>query len=342
MKRSKAILEKVTACLIAAAVMLTFPLSTISAEEVYEASDSEADNTSESGYEVGKTYSVEASLSCYVNAMGGVEFGSGIMRGMTFTVDENGQIYATIKLGTGTGNIYTVDFVAFIDPIAHPGFYTAAGALNKSDVTYTISTNSAQNSDGQLINYVDSMTFPIDSVRSSYYLYLYVNSNVMGVQFCNGTGSSGSGYPNVLTPYRAVLTVNWDSASEGSSVTTERSSTVIYDTGDIINAFEVEIPAIIQVDPSTKKAVYTIQAAESFSLPEGKVVTVSAEDSGLLRNESINDTVVFENELSASTLRQSGDTIVGHLTVTGNPVTSEKYTGTLHFTISLDDAQDTQ
>lgn len=37
------------------------------------------------------TYSVDATLSCYVNAMGGIEFGAPLLTGSTIKVDANGS-----------------------------------------------------------------------------------------------------------------------------------------------------------------------------------------------------------------------------------------------------------
>ncbi len=307
-----------------AAIMLVFTPTPVSAVELSE-------------LEIGKTYRVSASLNCYVDAMGGVEFGTLIFRSMTVSLDEAGDAYATIYFGTGTGNIYTVDFAAFVDPLIYPGVYLSTGGLSRVGVTYTTSANSARNGDGELVNYVDSMTFPVDSFRSTYYLYIYVNSNVMGVQFCDGSGSASSGNPGVSTPYRAVLSVDWNNLSEGAAMlgSSGRTSNVIYDSGSTIGAFEVEIPAIIVVDGATKKAIYTVRTSENFDLPEGSFVTVSAEEAGTLLNDSGSDTVEHINDLPRKELISAGDEVNGMLTVTGNPVTHETYTGTLQFVISL-------
>ena len=67
---------------------------------------------------------------------------------------------------------------------------------------YTLSDDTALNSKSEEVHYVTSISFPIESVKDTYELTVYVNSNVMGVQF--GTGGS-DGYPATLTVDRNSL-----------------------------------------------------------------------------------------------------------------------------------------
>ncbi|MBR1715819.1 MAG: hypothetical protein IJ717_12865 [Treponema sp.] len=162
-----------------------------------------------------ETYTVDASLSCYVSAMGGVEFGTPIYRSTTITKKADGTVKATLNLGTGTGTIYTVNFVEFVDPRnSTPGYYDADG--NVQDAEYTVSEDTATppstDEDYETgVNYVTSMTFPVSEETSEYNLWIYINSNVMGVQFCDGSGTGSSGQPNTATPYVGKLTIDWDS-----------------------------------------------------------------------------------------------------------------------------------
>ena len=68
-----------------------------------------------------------------------------------------------------------------------------------------MSEDTAPNNLQQEVHYVDSITFPITEKTDTYSLTLYINSNVMGVQFTKDT-------------YQATLTVDWDSmtAKEGA------------------------------------------------------------------------------------------------------------------------------
>ena len=163
-----------------------------------------------------ETYTVDASLSCYVSAMGGVEFGTPIYKSTTITKKADGTVKATLNIGTGTGNIYGVNFVEFVDPRnSTPGYYDADG--NVQDATYTVSeddtaTPPSTDEDAETgVHYVTSMTFPVSEETSEYNLWIYINSNVMGVQFCDGSGSSSSNHPNEATPYIGKLTIDWDS-----------------------------------------------------------------------------------------------------------------------------------
>lgn len=54
------------------------------------------------------------------------------------------------------------------------------------------------------------MTIPVSKDKSEYNLWIYINSNVMGVQFCDGTGSGSSQQPNVSTKYVGKLVIDWD------------------------------------------------------------------------------------------------------------------------------------
>ncbi len=321
MKRISLRLARAAGCLLTVAAMICLMLTSAFALDTTQ-------------FEPGKTYEVEASLSCYVNAMGGVEFGAPMFRSMSVTVKEDGTPYATVKLGTGGGTIYSVDYIAFVDPQVHPGYYGADGGLNQSGLTYTVSSNSAQNGDGKLVNYVDSITFPLDSYRSTYILYLYVNSNVMGVQFGNGSGSYGSNNPGKPTPYRAVLTVDWGDVAPGAEETSGVTASVSYTPNNLSNTYEVGIPAIISVNAATKMAGYTVTALD-FYLQEGYGVKVTADESGSLTNANKTDTIAYTNELSAGTLSVTGDALSGSLTVTGEPVTFETYSGTMEFVIGL-------
>ncbi len=175
---------------------------------------------------------MSGSLSCYVNAMGGIEFAAAMLNDIVVTVDDDGNASMTISLGVSSGTIYTVDYVAFVDASdSVPGYYDASG--NRHSASYTTSRNTVVDSDGNQVHYVDSVTFPVSaaSLQDSYTLFLYIESNVMGVQFCNGSGNAGSGNPGALTPYVASLTVDWGTLKSGPAQTADRSSTVLYTQG---------------------------------------------------------------------------------------------------------------
>lgn len=160
------------------------------------------------------TYSVDATLSCYVNAMGGIEFGTPLLTGSTIKVDANGKKTMTFNFTKSSVTIYNITCYTFIDPSPTTedskggikngtiGIYDDNGNLQTDSVEYTLSDDTALNSKSEEVHYVTSISFPIERLKDTYELTVYVNSNVMGVQF--GTGGS-DGYPATLTVDRNSL-----------------------------------------------------------------------------------------------------------------------------------------
>lgn len=160
------------------------------------------------------TYSVDATLSCYVNAMGGIEFGAPLLTGSTIKVDTNGKKAMTLNFTKSSVTIYNITCDTFIDPSPTTedskggikngtiGIYDDNGNLQTDSVEYTLSDDTALNSKSEEVHYVTSISFPIERLKDTYELTVYVNSNVMGVQF--GTGGS-DGYPATLTVDRNSL-----------------------------------------------------------------------------------------------------------------------------------------
>lgn len=190
---------------------------------------SQAEKDKKSGEETQKKtsteYNIDASLSCWVKAMGGQEFGKSVYKSAKIVENADGTCKVVLSLGKGKGNIYGIDFDAFIDPRnSKPGYYNEKG--EKLDAEYTVSdTDTAQANTGldkdgnrvlEDVHYVTSMTFPVSKEKSEYNLWVYVNSNVMGVQFCDGNGTAGSAHPNEATPYVGKLTIDWNSVYYGT------------------------------------------------------------------------------------------------------------------------------
>lgn len=299
------------------------------------------------------TYEVDSSLSCYVSAMGGVEFaGGGFYEGAKVNVDDNGEKTLTLNFGIGGFTIYGVNAVTFLDAAPENpdttrgvtpgtiGIYDEAGNIVTDGVTYTFSgnTTTATNPSGNYVNYVDSITVPVPYESDTYNLTFYLNSQVMGMQFCNPNDNATG------TPYPATLTVDWDSLgnAQGSGGTGDKtadetlnaSANVVYTVEDTqpTNEYTVNIPATITVDSSTKKGEYSV-VAKDFDLAEGAYVNVSATESGSLTNGT--DSVAFTNTLDAGNLTVTGDTLNGVVTVTGDAASAGDYTGTVDFTINF-------
>jgi hypothetical protein len=160
-------------------------------------------------------YAVEGSLSCYVNAMGGVEFGKPLLKEVKIVADGSGNCILKLNLGKSSVTIYSVTCDTFVDispsyqtedrgvKSGTLGFYEN-GALRTEGVTHTLSGDTALNASNEAVHYVDSISFPLTRKSGEYRLTLYINSNVMGVQFCEKNDRA------TATTYPAVLTVNWD------------------------------------------------------------------------------------------------------------------------------------
>lgn len=267
------------------------------------------------------TYSVDATLSCYVNAMGGIEFGAPLLTGSTIKVDANGKKTMTLNFTKSSVTIYSVTCDTFVDASADGAVLNYKdGSEWKAVDSYKLSTDTALNSKNESVNYVESISFTVSSIVDTYNLGMYVNSNVMGVQF------GGSDSAN----YAATLTVDWRSAAKIKTAdkTSSQSAIVKY---NVEEGYEVSIPAEITVDTETKTANYSVQA-KKFVLPENAYVTVTANENGSLSNGK--DSLAFTNELAAGDLTKTGDNLNGKVTVTGEPASAGEYTGTVDFTIN--------
>ena len=300
-KTKKSLLGKISACVLAVAMLMSlFTVSSFAAGET---------PLEEGTYEIGSS-----GLSLYISAMGGIEFAEGIYKGATVEVDSDGNADITLNFGKGNVTIYTINCDTFIqdDPVVNstsytviPGYYDSEGI--RQDAAYTVS------------DYADTYT-----------LWLYVNSNVMGCQFGDGSGLAGSNMPGSTTAYKAILTIDWSSASKIAEP--DESSNQSADVEYIVDGgYEVKIPSTITIDSTTQKGNYTI-TAENFVIGENSYVTVSSPESGSLSNGS--DTLSFTNTLESGNLTSSGDTLSGTIEVTDFPVNPGKYTGTINFTIN--------
>lgn len=295
-----------------AAVMLISSVAVVSADTALEAG----------------TYPVDATLSCYVNAMGGVEFsdGYGLVKDSNVVVDDEGDTYLKLDLGTTTGlSIYGVACTAFIGTDEAPGYYKD-GVVTTEGVTYTVSTETANNASGA-VNYIDSITFPVSEETSAYTMWLYLDSNVMGCQLGDGSGTGASNTPGVVTKHTATVTIDWDSIELPADEETTQDADVEY---TVEGGYEVEIPSKIVIDPATKTAAYKV-LAKNFVLGEGAYVTVTTDGSGELAFGE--NTLAFTNALATGTLTTTGDELAGTVTVTDAPSVAGTYTGVINFVI---------
>jgi len=165
-----------------------------------------------------KVVPMDAALSCYISAMGGQEFG-GVYDSSELLIDQTGQLYLTLYFKTTPMTIYTIQFDEFVDADdpATIGFYDADGVLHTAAdedpiVTYTASKDTVSGPTNEQVpfagerHYLTSMTFPITGEMKETSLWLYINSTVMGLQFCDGSGSASTNQPGEATKYKSTLT----------------------------------------------------------------------------------------------------------------------------------------
>lgn len=167
------------------------------------------------------TYQVEASLSCYIPAMGGVEFGESLLSGCE-VIKENDNYSLKLYFVKSQVTIYSVTCFTFINVTPNSsrdyflieqgsiGYYDKEGNFSSENVTYTLSQDTAPDPMQTPVHYVESAVIPVDELRGEYRLSLYVDSNVMGIQFCEKSSITGEGNTN----YPAILTLNLDSLRE--------------------------------------------------------------------------------------------------------------------------------
>lgn len=127
------------------------------------------------------TYGVNATLSCYVNAMGGVEFGGPLLKSAEVTVSA-GKAVMKLTFGKSAVTIYGITCDTFIDvspsgsangqgvQAGTIGYYDKNGNLNTSSVTTTLSIDTVLNPANEAVTYVTSMSFPLDQVSNTYQL----------------------------------------------------------------------------------------------------------------------------------------------------------------------------
>ena len=171
----------------------------------------------ESDGATGTTYELEATFSAFIDAMGGVEFGAGIYQGATITVlsEEEQRYLLTMQTAKSSVTIYGVTCDTFIDPAATSatgesevppgtiGYYDAEGNLVTDGVSYTLSdegdTAYAPDPEGGSnyvsVRYVTEIGMVLENVGAladldELEITFFINSQVMGGQFCNSETSS--------------------------------------------------------------------------------------------------------------------------------------------------------
>lgn len=171
------------------------------------------------------TYQLTASLSCWMSAMGGCDFGKDLLKSAVLTVGTDGSKKITlyfyemvdVVMAYGTASAYA-------ENSGEIGYYNGSAW---STAEYT--TASGTSEDGAY-TYVNSMAFPISAINNTYDLALCIG----GTQF-GGESARMLSDGSVLA---ATLSVDWTKAytnvkvSSNGTVTNAGDSTASPQTGD--------------------------------------------------------------------------------------------------------------
>ena len=171
----------------------------------------------------GKTYNVGSTLSVYAPLMK-LDLAKGqpnegekfkpLVESASVTVDNDGKVMLTVRFRKSYVKVGPVESNKFIDPRnSTPGYYDTDGI--KQDAQYTVSTDdTADDPEGKKVHYVTSMTFPVNKDNGKYFLWLYINSGVMGAQSGDGKGTAGPNEPNAHSKYEGKFIIDWNNWSE--------------------------------------------------------------------------------------------------------------------------------
>ncbi|MBQ9111677.1 MAG: LPXTG cell wall anchor domain-containing protein, partial [Oscillospiraceae bacterium] len=171
------------------------------------------------------TYQLTASLSCWMSAMGGCDFGTDLLKSAVLTVGTDGSKKVTlyfhemvdVAMAYGTAS-------AYVENSGEIGYHNGSAWC-----TAEYSTATGTSEEGTY-TYVNSMTFPISAVSNTYDLALCIG----GTQF-GGESARMISDGSVLA---ATLSVDWTKAytnvkvSSNGTVTNAGGSTASPQTGD--------------------------------------------------------------------------------------------------------------
>ena len=187
-KTSKAILFALLAMIICVAMVLT----------ACNGNNTPQDNDDDATATVITKYDATFDASIVMGPMGEQSFASVFSN--AYITKKNNQYSLTVLFTAGELNVGGIKGTIFIDnkPTTEEtvngikdgtiGFYKADGTLVTEGikVTYSSGENYAVNAAQQNVYYVQSVEFPVDGLRDTYDLTLYINSNMMGRQFIKG------------------------------------------------------------------------------------------------------------------------------------------------------------
>ena len=165
----------------------------------------------------GKTYNVGSTLSVYAPAMK-LDLAKGqpnegekfkpLVESAFVTADSDGKVMLTVRFRKSYVKVGSLESNKFIDPRnSKPGYYDMDEITVSTDDT-------ADDPEGKKVHYVTSMTFPVNKDNGKYFLWLYINSGVMGAQSGDGKGTAGPNEPNAHSKYEGKFIIDWNNWSE--------------------------------------------------------------------------------------------------------------------------------
>lgn len=163
-------------------------------------------------------YDADLDASITMGAMGAIDFGGSLVE-TSYMTEEDGNYSLTLIFKAGTLTVGGISQSIFVDDAPESagenngiqegtiGIYAADGTLMAEGVrkTYSSGEDYLATPSGKNVYYVRSATIPVDGLRASYEMTLYVNSPIMGAQFSNDT-------------YKATLEIDLASGKEVPSV----------------------------------------------------------------------------------------------------------------------------
>lgn len=145
--------------------------------------------------------------------MGGIDFASLI----TSIRCRSAESLLEINFQKESYYIYQVTSDVFVDPTqSDPGVIFDSSTHKVTYCDYDVSSETVEGIDcttgsgTHSVNYVTKMYVPVSELPVDFYLYVYVNCSIMGVQFCDSSGTSGSNTPDTFTPYSFLVQVSAD------------------------------------------------------------------------------------------------------------------------------------
>ena len=145
-------------------------------------------------------YDADLDASITMGAMGSIDFGNSLVE-TSYVTAEDGKYSLTLIFKAGTLTVGIISQNIFVDDDPENaatnngikegtiGVYAEDGTLMTDGVskTYSSGENYLATPSGKNVYYVQSATIPVDGLRASYDMTLFVNSPIMGAQFSNDT-----------------------------------------------------------------------------------------------------------------------------------------------------------